>query len=370
MFLQTQANLSRRQVRWSEYLQAFKFRWQYRPGRIDVANPLSRVQVVTVAAVTRGKRKCAVPELSAANPSADPSSVPPSDPGTVLPQNPNLTTKQQSLTDFQLQVQQGHEQDTDWLDGLSPADQAKCCEKQGFWWYGDALVIPDSQNLRKQCLHELHNCQYSGHLGITKTLKAMERLYWWKGMRKDVRQHIRNCSECQKNKTNNNQKPGGLLQPLQIPGRRWESISVDLITQLPMTRFGNTKIVVFVDRLSKMVFLVLMTWQDCICAPSSEHMECNVRLSMTGTPSLPVHSGKSLQRLLVPRLPDPLLIIQPRMDRQKEQTEHWKKCLGILSVQLRLIGTSTLTLLNLPSITPGRNHYRILLSCRIQVNIY
>ena len=44
-----------------------------------------------------------------------------------------------------------------------------------------------------------------------------------------------------------------MLQPLQIPGGRWESISVDLITQLPMTESGNTKIVVLVDRLSKMV---------------------------------------------------------------------------------------------------------------------
>ena len=39
-YLQTQPNLSRRQVRWSEYLQMFRFRWQYRPGRINVADPL------------------------------------------------------------------------------------------------------------------------------------------------------------------------------------------------------------------------------------------------------------------------------------------------------------------------------------------
>jgi hypothetical protein len=101
----------------------------------------------------------------------------------------------------------------------------------------------------------MHNCPYSGHLGITKTQKAMERLYWWKSMREDVRQHIRHCSMCQKSKNNSNQKPAGLLQPLQIPGRRWDSISVDLIVQLPPTKQGNTKIVVFVDRLSKMAHL-------------------------------------------------------------------------------------------------------------------
>ena len=111
-------------------------------------------------------------------------------------------------------------------------------------------------------MRELHDCPYSGHLGVTKTQKAVDRLYWWPGVRNDVCQHIRHCSLCQKDKTNSNQKPGGLLKPLQIPGRRWESVSVDLITQLqlPMTKSGDTQIVVFVDRLSKMVhFAAVLT---------------------------------------------------------------------------------------------------------------
>ena len=40
---------------------------------------------------------------------------------------------------------------------------------------------------------------------------------------------------------------------LQVLERRWSSISVDLITGLPVTVNDNTCIVVFVDRLSKMV---------------------------------------------------------------------------------------------------------------------
>ena len=279
-----------------------------------------------MAAVTRGKRKCAVPELpAAANPTADPSSVLRSDPGTVLPQNPNLTTEQQSLTDFQLQVQQGYEQDTDWLDRLFPADQAKCCEKQGFWWYGDALVVPDSQTLRKQCLHKLHNCPYSGHLGVPKTQKAMERLYWWKGMCEDMRQHIRNCSECQKNKTNSNQKPGGLLQPLQIPGRRWESISVDLITQLPMTQAGNTRIVVFIDRFSKMVHVAAVPTDFSAYDMARRYLRTIIRaqgvqreivsdrdtlFTSAFWEELTASLGSLLARSTV-------LTIQPQMDRQK-----------------------------------------------------
>ena len=259
VYLQTQPNLSRRQVRWSEYLQAFRFRWQYRPGRINVADPLSRVQTVKLAAVTRRQRQAAGLK-PAASPTADPSPVLPSDPRSDLPQNPSAAADQQELSDFELRVQKGYAQDCGWYDKLSASDQSKCTQRLGLWWHKDALVVPDSQDLRKQCLRELHDCPYSGHLGVNKTQKAVDRLYWWPGVRADVCQHIRHCSACQKNKTNNNQKPGGLLMPLQIPGRRWESVSVDLITQLPMTKSGNTQIVVFVGRLSKMVhFAAVLT---------------------------------------------------------------------------------------------------------------
>ena len=58
----------------------------------------------------------------------------------------------------------------------------------------------------------------------------------------------------EKTKTSN-QNTAGLLQPLTIPDFRWASVSVDFITQLRETAAGHLVIVVFVDRLSKMVHL-------------------------------------------------------------------------------------------------------------------
>jgi hypothetical protein len=64
--------------------------------------------------------------------------------------------------------------------------------------------------------------------------------------------------ECQRNKPSQ-QSPMGLLQPLPIPTRPWQQVSMDLITALPRSRIGNDAIVVFVDKLTKMCHYVATT---------------------------------------------------------------------------------------------------------------
>ncbi|KAJ9532204.1 hypothetical protein QJQ45_003892 [Haematococcus lacustris] len=75
------------------------------------------------------------------------------------------------------------------------------------------------------------------------------------------RSYVRSCHSCQVNKSSA-KKPAGLLQPLPIPERPWDSVSMDLIVKLPAS--GPNKydsILVFVDILTKMVHLV-MTWES------------------------------------------------------------------------------------------------------------
>ncbi|KAI0489014.1 hypothetical protein KFK09_028855 [Dendrobium nobile] len=68
-------------------------------------------------------------------------------------------------------------------------------------------------------------------------------------MRKDVEEMVARCEICQKNKYMA-MSPRGLLQPLALPGRVWEEISMDFIDGLPRSE-GFTVILVVVDRLSK-----------------------------------------------------------------------------------------------------------------------
>ena len=48
----------------------------------------------------------------------------------------------------------------------------------------------------------------------------------------DVQDYIQQCVKCQRSKLTN-QLPHGLLQTLEIPGNRWQSVSIDFITGLP-----------------------------------------------------------------------------------------------------------------------------------------
>ena len=49
--------------------------------------------------------------------------------------------------------------------------------------------------------------------------------------------------------------PPGLLQPLEVPERRWEHVSLDFVGPLPPTAKGHDMLLVMVDKLSKMVHL-------------------------------------------------------------------------------------------------------------------
>ena len=82
-------------------------------------------------------------------------------------------------------------------------------------------------------------------------LELLARTYYWRGMNRDAKDYVRSCPVCQLMKSGN-RAPAGQLQPLPVPTTKWDQVTTDLVTDLPVSK-GFTAVAVFVDRLTKMV---------------------------------------------------------------------------------------------------------------------
>jgi hypothetical protein len=72
------------------------------------------------------------------------------------------------------------------------------------------------------------------------------------------------------------------MQPLELPERRWEHVTMDLITGLPMTSRKFDAILVFVDKLTKMTHLAATTTD--VSAPGVAQLFVDRVVSLHGVP--------------------------------------------------------------------------------------
>ena len=121
----------------------------------------------------------------------------------------------------------------------------------------DKWVVGKNEELRQKLVAHFHGSAIGGHSGVYATTKRLTTYFYWKGLRKMVKQSVRNCDTCQRNKGDLSAYPG-LLQPLPIPDKIWQDISMDFIEALPVSQ-GKTALLVVVDRLSKYAHFIPLT---------------------------------------------------------------------------------------------------------------
>ena len=209
-YFQSQKKLSPKQARWQDFLAEFDYTLEYKPGRGNVvADALSRK--ATLAALV------------------------------------------QTGSSLLKRVRVGLHSDPQALQLLEFAKQGK---SRRFWTEdgllystGRRLFVPRYDNLRRDIMKECHDSKWAGHPGVRRTLALASEAYFWPKMEGDIEAYVKTCLVCQQDKTEQ-QASAGLLQPLPIPERPWESVSMDFITSLPVSE-GCTNIMVVVDRLTK-----------------------------------------------------------------------------------------------------------------------
>jgi hypothetical protein len=116
--------------------------------------------------------------------------------------------------------------------------------------------------MRRLILEEGHKSHFSIHPGATKMYQDLKLHFWWPGMKKQVAEYVASCLTCQKAKVEH-QKPAGMIQPLDVPVWKWDSISMDFVVALPKTQRKFDSIWVIVDRLTKSAhFIPVKTTYD------------------------------------------------------------------------------------------------------------
>ena len=114
--------------------------------------------------------------------------------------------------------------------------------------------IPAS--LRGEILELNHDDPLAGHFGKDKTIELVSRKYYWPSMKSDIARYVEGCDVCMSSKATRH-KPYGNLQSLPIPTHKWKDITMDFVTGLPESKdwkgVDYDSILVVVDRLTKMV---------------------------------------------------------------------------------------------------------------------
>ena len=247
--------LNCRQHRWAEFLQPFRFKVVYREGRLnEKADTLSR-------------RRDYRPEGG-----GEPLEVPQkfSGPGQyeqvpakrVLISSMRLakmTTLKLSTPLVELLLAAAavdplyHEMVKAFEEGSKNIGKAVTMEDGRLFVKGQ-WYVPGNKELNNKILKAEHDSRVAGHFGQFKTLERIKANFYWPKMDQEVEEYVRSCDSCQQNKATRHKKYG-LLDPLDIPNRPWDDISMDFIVGLPESS-GHMKIWVVVDRFSKMAHFI------------------------------------------------------------------------------------------------------------------
>jgi hypothetical protein len=241
-------DLNRRQARWTLYLSRFSFKITYRKGELMQADALSRfskdqvsdkednrqVQVLKPEHFIRAAKAHFVPEVD-------------------------------SLGD---RIRWASLREAEVIKGLKSIDKtapkaltngtAMWEEDDGFVYYKGRLYVPNDCKLCQDVVKSCHDAILAGHPGKNGTTELVSHYYWWPHMAGFISAYVEGCDRCQRYRKDLH--PKALIQPQEVPEGPWQTIGIDLIGPLPVSR-GKDAILNIVDHYTKQIHLFPVTTQ-------------------------------------------------------------------------------------------------------------
>ncbi|MBW0535590.1 hypothetical protein O181_075305 [Austropuccinia psidii MF-1] len=156
--------------------------------------------------------------------------------------------------------------------------------------FKDQVVVLNDPTIQLSILQKCHDSPLAGHPAQEKTLKLVKQDFHWSSMTQFIKYYVSSCQQCSRNK-NIYHKNFGLLKPLPIPNGPWICLSIDFITQLPLSNSFDS-ILVIVHRFSKMAVSIPTT--SSITSLDLAHLFIKNIFSKHGLPSRIVSDRSSL----------------------------------------------------------------------------
>ena len=218
-------DLNCRQAQWVQYLSQFLFLWSHKAGSMmGKADALSHREDHTVGVADNNKGV------------------------TVI--SPSQVCSLPIIDDIQKRI-------FDALVTQTKTEVYRLCKEKGICKEHDSFLydssgrmyVPDNDSLRMHIISSHHDSPIAGHPGYQKTQELIERQYYWPGLAMDVHSYVAQCDRCAHFKGSNT-KPASSAVPLQPSTMPWVDVSMDFITDLPLSN-GFNSILTVIDRFSK-----------------------------------------------------------------------------------------------------------------------
>ena len=251
VWLRSKKDLTGRLGRWALLLQEFDFTVEHISGQHHVVpDALSR----------------SVPDpavgLTAASPTTDVTAAPAAMSTTTAPSVTALAAPSRTeVEDWRVELRADDELQR--LQQQQPSafktnQRGMLCHVHPKW--GERLVVPESQRIG--IITSLHDDQLAGHCGSRRTLHRIQERYFWPGMVRDVKQHVKACLACCR--TKDTPVTTAPLMPVDTSTLEpWQKVALDIVGPIsPTSESGARFIIVCQDYFTKWPELVAVSSTD------------------------------------------------------------------------------------------------------------